>query len=197
MVLDAPERAVLQRRGPVPRPEDISAQFNTMTILSLIRHSAEARLLIHDGDPDVLECLQRLSQSNDVELRCSMVSSGISVTLVGRQDALGNWGRHGHRLARTLLQILQRGQLQVSDVEADLVLKQRRGTLRLNKEIEPMLRGPGSGDVAWQDDLEVSAAALRDLIHAPDSSVERCVIRRWPDPQAWQAGVLCPTPRST
>jgi len=192
MVLDAPERAVLQRRGPVPRPEDISAQFNTMTLLSLIRHSSETRFVIDNDDSDVLEFLKRLSQSNDVELGCTMGTSGLRVTLVGRQDALGNWGRHGHRLARMLLQILQRGQDHVSNVEADLVLKQRRGTLRLNRDLETMLRGPGPAEIAWHDDLEVSPAELRNLLQIPDGSVERCVIRRWPEPQAWQAGVMVP-----
>jgi hypothetical protein len=72
--------------------------------------------------------------------------------LRGRQDALGGWARHGRRLARGLLEVLDRARGLAPEAEAWVAVRGRRGLLRLGPEVLDMLGGPARATVEWEPD---------------------------------------------
>ena len=151
LYLDADEHAVLRRTGPTPGPQDVVAQYNFGILETLLRHAQAIELLLTDGQggspcPAPSAGLQDPRAVNDVE---------VTLRQAGRRGAAGapggaartpsvSWTRHGRRVARTVVQALERGRRSVARRRGgQVVLRDRRAVLRLTPEVLDLL-SPGA-----------------------------------------------------
>src|SRR5215216_6247848 len=132
--LDSEERAVLMRVGAEAKPADVVAQYNFGVLESLLRHAAWIQLRLSEATPETTAGIAQLCALNDFDAELQRVGGGLQVRLAGRQDALGVWARHGRRVARSLVQVLERGRATVVDGEAEVAIRDRRAQLRLTPE---------------------------------------------------------------
>ena len=208
--LDAAEHAVLIRVGDEPRPEDVVAQYNFGVLDTLLRQAERVELSLADRTREAAEALRALCSANQVQARVHVQAGRSRLEIAGRQDALGTWTRQGRRVARTVVQVLERARPAVLEGSATLVLRGRQGCLRLTGELLDILGGapaPSSGwevNDGWDLAAVVQPAARRPLGRTgrarADGSSERgwsatrsgWSLRRLPDPQAWSTGVIVP-----
>ena len=212
LTLDAAEHAILIRVGDEPRPADVIAQYNFGVLDTLLRQAERVELTFAErSDADAA---RTLSSANQVDADVAAGAGRPRLEIRGRQDALGAWTRQGRRLARTVAQILERARPAVLEGSAHLVLRDRRGSLRLTGELLDMLTGSPAPSTGWDMDDGWDAAALaqfavgrpvsrshtsarssaRDRSATRPASLKRTGwrVRRLPDPQAWSAGVIVP-----
>lgn len=123
--LDAGDRAILTRVGPVPEARDVLAHYNLQAFETLARNARELRLSIR-GD---WNAVRSACARHGVEV----ARAGATATLRGRQDALGSWTRHGGHLARAALTLLGSGEL--GPGEAEVVLGDETYLVRLDAEL--------------------------------------------------------------
>ncbi|HZQ98596.1 MAG TPA: DUF790 family protein [Chloroflexota bacterium] len=186
LVLDTEEHAQLVRVGERPRAEDVAAHYNVGVLDTLLRHAELVQLRV-EAAAELALGLDELCRANGVE---GGVNGGLA-TLVGRQDAMGLWGRHGRRVARTLIQFLGRSRGAVVDGSVFVQLKGRPVRLALTPELLDVLAGANTADAGWEAVPGWSAADVAQVI-AVASPRPGWSIRRLPDPQGWASGVVVP-----
>jgi hypothetical protein len=213
--LDAPERAVLQRIGPQPAPEDLVADYNFFTLEALLRLAERVELTLRAAslEPEhVAEVAQGLCAAGGVQAAVTVSGRELLVAVFGRQDTLGVWARHGRRVARTVLQLLERARDETMRGEAIVAVRGRRARLRLTPDLLDILSGvpaPATGwrgAPGWEPFLlhEAAAALRRGLAKQAAGRARRpagsglpgmpgtAVVRRWPEPLIWASGVIIP-----
>lgn len=195
LYLDADEHRILTRVGAEPRPEDVVAQYNFGILQTLLRHAATVELELAEWSPATADAVRELCAANDVDAELSRNDASLRVRLSGRQDALGVWARHGRRLARTVVRLLERAGRTVREGSARVALRDRRAHLRLPPEVLELLRGPsaastGRDDVGWDD--AGWDRALVELTRAPRGTRGVLGLRKLPDPSVWAAGIVVP-----
>jgi hypothetical protein len=116
----------------------------------------------------------------------------LRLRLLGRQDALGVWARHGRKVARTVVQLLERARPLVVDGIATISIRDRRALLRLTPEALDLLGGAATPYTGWDDIEGDGHAALAEAACMVRSAGCGWSVRRLPDPQAWGAGVVIP-----
>jgi hypothetical protein len=153
--------------------------------------------------------IQRLCHGHQVTATLRATGRALTVTLAGRQDAMGLWARHGRHVARAAIELLDRGRDQVLDGTAVVAIRDRRALLRLKAEVLDILAGapaPSSGweeDVQWDEALWPQAAHLlrgerrgepRRKAGAQSRRTRNAAwgVRRLPEPQAWATGTVVP-----
>ncbi|HEY3080934.1 MAG TPA: DUF790 family protein [Chloroflexota bacterium] len=189
--LDADGQAILTRIGPPPAPEDVAAQHNVGVILSLLRHAERVELDLAPLGPAERDGVARIAAANGVGARLEEGRAGAWLLLAGRQDALGTWARHGRRVARTLVELVERDRELVRGGAIRLALRERVGLVRLTPEIVELLVGsaPAAG---WEDAPAWSLERVRRALAEARGSRTLLTLRRLPDPQAWRGGVVLP-----
>jgi hypothetical protein len=151
-----------------------------------VRHSALVELTTNEVRDEQVEMVLALCGANQVGAEFDPASSRLR--LVGRQDALGSWARHGRHLARALLEVLDRGRGSVSEGVAQLTLRGRAGRLRLGPEMLDLLAGPTASTVAWEpDDLSRTLRAASTTLRGWSWRV-----RVQPDPYVCAEGLALP-----
>src|SRR5215212_3245931 len=187
LYLDADEHALLGRLGAEPRPGDVLAQYNFGVLVGLIQHAESLELTVDRSILTEAEPALELCAANLVG--ASLDRSGATLRLEGRQDALGLWSRHGRRLARTLVQLLERARAAMIGGTAHLVLRGQPFELRLTPELLDLLAGAPAPSTGW-----TASTALEQALDQAAALTARggLSIRRWPEPQAWQRGVVVP-----
>ena len=188
LYLDLDEHAVLRRAGPRARADDVAAEFNLGVLEVLLRQAESVELRLATLPPGAGVTAQKVGAAYGV----AVTAGEQTLRLSGRQDALGNWSRHGRRLARATLELLERGQGSVLDGLATLALPNRRLCLRLTPEILAMLSVPDRGPADWQDDLDVREATLERVSAEVHRRPGQWSLRRRPDARAGRAGVTLP-----
>jgi predicted nuclease of restriction endonuclease-like RecB superfamily len=207
LYLDADEHAVLTRVGEAPRAEDVVAQYNFGVLETLLRHAELVELELDSRllGATVTAAIRRLCAINQVENQLQSDGGRRRLQLRGGQDALGVWARHGRRVARTVVQLLERARPLVTDGTARVSLRDRRATLRLTPEVLDILGGLPAPATGW-DELEGwdqgtiagelgAARAVRQFGTRPaagSGSRRGWSVRRLPEMQAWAAGVIVP-----
>ena len=93
-------------------------------------------------------------------------AGALRARLAGRADALGNWSRHGRRVARTVVQTLERSRSAVAEGTADVVLRDRRAVLRLTPEVLDHLSPGAAPDAGWEELPGWDAAAIDSGVSA-------------------------------
>lgn len=172
LYLDAEEHAVLTRIGGKPEAVDIAAQYNFGVLETLLRHAESIELTLCDGGTvmaGAAATVRALCAASDVDAHVDTIGSAsgagtLRLRLVGRQDALGGWARHGRRVARVVVQLLERARPAVVEGAAALSLRERRVTLRLTPELLDALDGGSAPGAGWDDlpgwDVAAVAAGL-------------------------------------
>ncbi|HEX2324787.1 MAG TPA: DUF790 family protein, partial [Chloroflexota bacterium] len=179
LYLDADEHALLRRVGPPPAPLDVVAQYNFGILETLLRHAESVELLLTDvAGRDALHRagagLQTLGDANDVQVTLSPAGAGaLRARLAGRADALGSWSRHGRRVARTVVQALERSRSVVAEGTADVVLRDRRAELRLTPEVLDHLSPGAAPDAGWEELPGWDAAAIDSGVSASRGALSR------------------------
>jgi predicted nuclease of restriction endonuclease-like RecB superfamily len=170
LYLDAEEHAVLVRDGPVPTPEDVVAQYNFAILSTLLRHAEHVDLMLvatAGSASGRVGAIRQLCAVNDVDAQLGATGRSLGLRLVGRQDALGLWSRHGRRLARTVTQVLERGQAEVVDGSASVVVRGRRLSLSLTDEVLDLLGRRTSPGAGWESIAGWDEAAVAAAVRAP------------------------------
>ena len=190
--LDADEHAVLGRVGAEPTAADVVAQHNFGVLETALRHAELLELTLAEIPPDVAEMVARLCASNDVDAALTRPGGDGRLILRGRQDSFGSWARHGRKVARTVVQLLERGRPMVREGSAQVALRGRRATLRFTTEVLDVLAGGPAPSAGWHDLEGWDGAALLDRLRGPRAPRSGRIVRKLPDPSAWMAGVLVP-----
>jgi hypothetical protein len=188
--LDADGSAELIRVGAEPRPADIRAHYNLSALYSLLRYAERIVLTLRPAGEAAWRGAHRLCAANGVETSLVRRGGGATLELHGRPDALGLWSRHGARVARSVIQLLERDRAAVGDGRAELALRQRQASLKLTPELLDLLAGSPAA-AGWDDPLgwdepEQQVVPTRPAL-PPD-----CGYRRRPEPSGWGAGTLVP-----
>jgi predicted nuclease of restriction endonuclease-like RecB superfamily len=193
LYLDAPEHAVLTRVGSEPEPEDVAAQYNLGVLVALLRHAETVELVLDEAAGRLEPRVRALGASHGVEVQVGSRGSGCVLEVRGCQDSLGSWARHGRRLSRLVLELLERSRPSVVDGHAVVALKGRRGRLRFRSEVLDVLSGVPAQCTGW-DDLEGSRPGdvLTEAAQVLRAPFQFWGFRHQPEPQAWRSGVLLP-----
>ena len=196
IVLDAPEHAVLTRLGEPPRAADVLAEYRRGVVMALLAHTERVELTLSRPAAGHLDRVRALAEVERVDVDLALDGGGGRVAARGRPDAFGSWARQGRRVARFVTRLLERVGHDVDDGAATVMTRGRRAQLRLSGEtLESLLPRPSrsirAGDgwetaVGWKDE-EIGAA-----VGPGQGSVPGWLVRRDPEPRAWEAGSLVP-----
>ncbi|MGI8913315.1 MAG: DUF790 family protein [Chloroflexota bacterium] len=189
LYLDLDEHAVLQRVGPRAVPEHVAAQFNVGVLEMLLRQAESVELQLRAATPEAMARVTAVAARYGVTVE---TPNDMTLRFVGRRDALGNWSRHGRKLARATLDVLERGQSDVTAGMAVLMLGHRPLRLRLTPEVLAMLVGPQRGQADWQDDCAARDAVLERVRKEVQRRPGQWTLRRQPEAQATCSGVMLP-----
>ncbi|MDP9356765.1 MAG: DUF790 family protein [Chloroflexota bacterium] len=155
--LDAERNARLVRVGPRPQSEDIVARYNTLLVLSVLRHASEISLELPGLDASALETL---CARHEVPYRRTGAEA---VRLAGRRNAVGSWSGFGGRLARCATQLMTLSP-QAPAGQATIHLGEQTFTFFLDAKVVAALR-PKLRAVAACDGV-LRAAVLAEEIAA-------------------------------
>jgi predicted nuclease of restriction endonuclease-like RecB superfamily len=180
--LDAPDQAILIRVGPVPTVEEVLALYHLRLIESLLRIAPTVTLALR-GDRAAVEAV-----CDRFGVRATLDKK--TVTLHGKQDAIGSWSRHGVRVARAALTLLGAGVLGAGAAAVALGDE----TFDVNLDAATLAdalpaRGWSAPDATWEgaDAFLAGVAAERR-----QGRLSGWRMRRWPEPQVAAAGALWP-----
>jgi predicted nuclease of restriction endonuclease-like RecB superfamily len=198
--LDAEDQQVLTRLGPRPDPERIVARYNYHSLETAVRFAGRIHLRLEGPVWSILRSAHNLGRRYNLgytmgDLPGSLFDSRLDLTLHGRRDALGGWGRSGRRLARALLRLLAAHPGCAQSGEAEVYLPGGgRATLRLDARALATL-GAGAAeslaDDAWDDVVldEVQRAWARAALRGQTDGWR---IRRDPEPLVGEAALVLP-----
>lgn len=190
LYLDADEYAILERLGAEPRPQDAAAQYNFTVLTTLLRHAELVELTLTGWTPAAQRAALRLCASNGVEAERD--ADGQALRLRGRQDSLGAWGRHGRRVSRTVIQLLERGRQTVTGGVALVAANDRRARLALTAEVLDILAGAPAPSAGWEAARGWDQETLVNALSGPRSEWGSWRVRRAPEASAWASGVVVP-----
>lgn len=158
--LDAEEEYVLNRISPPPTPHELVARYNYHSLETALCYAEQVQLRMHGPVWTMLRSAHNLARRYRVgysvgDLPGSLFDDRLELTLHGRRDALGGWGRAGRRLARALLRLIAAHPGCASAGSAVVHIGERKATLRLDERALTMLGATWSaanpaGD-AWED----------------------------------------------
>lgn len=111
LTLDADEERVLTRPGPTPTPDEIVARYNYHSLETALCYAERINLRMRGPVWAMLRSAHNLARRYRIgysvgDLPGSLFDERLELTLLGRRDALGGWGRAGRRLARAVLRLL-------------------------------------------------------------------------------------------
>jgi hypothetical protein len=188
LTLDANEHALLVRVGAEPRPLDVVAQYNFAVLETVLRHASALELTVAGWAAPERARVEALLWTHGVEARVG----ARALELRGRPDAMGLWSRHGRRVARALVGLLEHDRAGVLAGTARLSLRERALTLVLTAELLDVLGGAPAPATGWEAGPGWSAIELAAALAGPRTPEPGTLVRRAPDPQAWALGTLVP-----
>jgi hypothetical protein len=188
LTLDAEEHALLVRVGAEPRPLDVVAQYNFAVLETLLRQARTIELAVAGWAAPERAQVEALLRALGVEARVG----ARELELRGRPDAMGLWARHGRRVARALVRLLEHDRGGLVAGTARLVLRERALTLALTPELLDVLGGAPAPATGWDARPGWSAVELAAALLGPRAAAPGTVVRRAPDPQAWAVGTIAP-----
>lgn len=178
--LDAEDQAILTRVGLVPTAAEALALYNLRVLETLLRTARTVRLRLRGERGLVAAVCARHGVAATVE--------GTTVTCHGQQDALGSWTRHGVRLARAVLTLLQAGALGPGDAEVqagDELYGVRLDAKLLADALAP--RGWSAPVVTWEAS---EAFTLGLLAERRAGRLAGWRLKRWPEPLVTEHGAV-------
>lgn len=163
--LDDPAQAMLTRVGPIPTADDVRARYNYEVTAALLANAANVHVSLASKPRD-----HRAIRLLADHLGVSIALTNRELTIMGRQDALNGWARHGARVVRLLSTLLVAG-LPTHKAEALIHAPDGRQWLfRLDAETLGYLGGNTDRERvapidlrAWADALERTDALLTEF----------------------------------
>lgn len=198
--LDAEEEYVLTRISAPPSPQELVARYNYHSLETALCYAEQVQLRMHGPVWAMLRSAHNLARRYRIgysvgDLPGSLFDERLELTLHGRRDALGGWGRAGRRLTRALLRLIAAHPGCASAGSAVVHIGERKATLRLDERALTMLGATWSaanpaGD-AWEDQSadELQRAWSRAQARGKTGGWG---LRRDPEPLVGAAAVLLP-----
>jgi hypothetical protein len=186
LYLDRLEHLRLERVGARPHPAEVASRYNFQVLECLLRHAELVELVLNGPLAEQADAVVAIAGAHQVDT--VLERAGARLCLLGRQDALGGWGRHGRRLVRSVLDVLDRARGLVVEGTAHLSIRGRRGRLRLAADLLDMLAGPAGASLEGEpDDLSRILRTCSDTLRAWGWRV-----RVRPEPYVGAQGVVLP-----
>ncbi|GAB4433157.1 MAG: hypothetical protein OHK0015_21560 [Chloroflexi bacterium OHK40] len=199
LILDAEDEQVLVKAGHAPAPAEVIERYNFHSLETALCYAEGARLRLHGHVWTILRSAHNLARRYRLtysvgDLPASLFDSRLDLTLHGRRDALGGWGRAGRRLARALLRLLAAHPGCAVEGEVLTHAGGRRAILRLDART---LRALGAGMAgapeadAWEDEAadELQRAWGRAMVRGRTAGWR---MRRDPEPLVGGASIVVP-----
>ncbi|MCC6175601.1 MAG: DUF790 family protein [Chloroflexi bacterium] len=190
LALDAPEHAILSRRGEPPTPSDVLAAYNHGVLAALLTQAERIDLTLGRAT-GFLDAIRELAVACGVDIDLTSGTGDARLGVRGRQDALGSWTRHGRKVVRFLVLLLERVRPFVERGEAHVLPRGRPARLLLTDEVLDALIGglaPAAGWGALDGWDETTLAGLLLSARRPVG----WTVRRQPEARTWAAGTLVP-----
>lgn len=199
LTLDADDEQVLLRLGPPPAPAQVVDQYNFHSLETALCYAERVRLRLQGPIWTILRSAHNLARRYKItysvgDLPGSLFDNRLDLTLHGRRDALGGWGRAGRRLARALLRLMAAHPGCAVEGEAHTHVAGRGATLRLDPKALAVL-GAGAASEAtadpWEDRAtdELQRAWGRALVRGRTAGWR---LRRDPEPLVGADAVVVP-----
>ncbi len=199
LTLDAADEQVLVRLAPPPAPAEVVDQYNFHSLETALCYAERVRLRLHGPVWTMLRSAHNLARRYRVtysvgDLPGSLFDNRLELTLHGRRDALGGWGRAGRRLARALLRLMAAHPGCAVEGEALTHVAGRGATLRLDARALAVL-GAGAANAApadaWEDQSaeELQRAWGRALVRGRTAGWR---LKRDPEPLVGGAALVVP-----
>src|SRR5439155_15915024 len=131
--------------GTEPRPLDVVAQYNFAVLETLLRQASALELTVAAWSAPERARAAELLRAHGVEARVG----ARELELRGRPDAMGLWSRHGRRVARALVRLLEHDRAGLLAGTARLKLRERALTLSLTPELLDVLAGAPAVATGW------------------------------------------------
>jgi hypothetical protein len=196
VALDAPEHALLARLGQMPRPADVLAEYRRAVVAALLTHGERVELTLSRAAAAHLDEVRALSEIDRVDVDLVAEAGGGRVAVRGQADAFGSLARQGRRVARFVGRLLERCGAGVEDGAATVLIRGRRGRLRLTGETLDSLRGVGERKAGLADGWDTPSGwddrSIWEAVGPGQPSEPGWLVRRDPEPRAWEAGMLTP-----
>lgn len=199
LTLDADDEQVLVRLGPPPAPAEVVDLYNFHSLETALCYAERVRLRLHGPVWTILRSAHNLARRYRVtysvgDLPGSLFDSRLDLTLHGRRDALGGWGRAGRRLARAALRLMAAHPGCAVEGEALTHVAGRGAILRLDAKALAVLGAGAAGEAhadAWEDRAadELQRAWGRALVRGRTAGWR---LRRDPEPLVGADGVVVP-----
>jgi predicted nuclease of restriction endonuclease-like RecB superfamily len=158
LTLDAEDEQVLVKLGAAPTAAEVAERYNFHSLETALAYAESARLRLSGDIWTILRSAHNLARRYRITysvgaLPGSLFDNRLDLTLHGRRDALGGWGRAGRRLARALLRLLAAHPGAAVEGEVLTHAGGGRAALRLDAKLLRALGAAGApGDAdAWDD----------------------------------------------
>lgn len=198
LTLDAEDEQVLVRLGTPPAPGEIVDLYNFHSLETALCYGESVRLRFQGNVWTMLRSAHNLARRYRVtysvgDLPGSLFDNRLDLTLHGRRDALGGWGRAGRRLARAALRLMAAHP--GCAVEAEVLTHAAgRAVVRLDGRALASLGAGAAREAspdAWEDQAadELQRAWGRALVRGRTAGWR---LRRDPEPLVGNAAVVVP-----
>lgn len=191
---------MLTRISAPPSPHELVARYNYHSLETALCYAEQVQLRMHGPVWTMLRSVHNLARRYRIgysvgDLPGSLFDDRLELTLHGRRDALGGWGRAGRRLTRALLRLIAAHPGCAGAGSAIVHIGERKATLRLDERALTMLGATWSaanpaGD-AWEDQSadELQRAWSRAQARGKTGGWG---LRRDPEPLVGTSAVLLP-----
>lgn len=200
LTLDADEERVLVRQGPVPSPDEVVARYNYHSLETALCYAERVSLRLHGPIWAMLRSAHNLARRYRIgysvgDMPGSLFDERLELTLLGRRDALGGWGRAGRRLARAVLRLLAAHPGCASEGAAIVHVGGKKSNLRLDARALAVLGASAEAEAAEADAWEDSAADELQRAWSRSQSRGRTSgwgLRRDPEPLVGAESIVVP-----
>lgn len=184
--LDAERNAELVRIGNRPAAADITARYNVVLVLSVLRHASLVDITLPG-----LPVMDAVAICDRHAIEATWIESGL-LRLRGRRNAVGVWSGHGGRVARCALHLLMRCP-RTPALEARVHFGEQTLHFELDgpslKSVRPSLRA--AADVVGIGQAADLAEAIGQL-RKQQEALPGWTVRRMPDPIIVEGAIALP-----
>lgn len=106
LYLDAEERALLARPGPVPSAEEVQRRYNRWAVETLLLHASQIEFTFEQPSGPAIKQVYFLAKWHGLVCDASRMGDAVTVVVQGPFEVFGPRTRHGPELARFALRLL-------------------------------------------------------------------------------------------
>lgn len=200
LTLDADEERVLVRQAPAPSPDEVVARYNYHSLETALCYAERVTLRLSGPIWAMLRSAHNLARRYRIgysvgDMPGSLFDERLELSLVGRRDALGGWGRAGRRLARAVLRLLAAHPGCASEGSAIVHVGGKKSFLKLDARALAVLGASAEAESAEVDAWEDGAADGLQRAWSRAQSRGRTAgwgLRRDPEPLVGAESIVVP-----